>query len=71
MEFKDRLSRFMRDVPAVVLAARLCEMGFSTTADAVNKWIVGSREPRSEAILYIARALGCTPNDLLGFEETT
>lgn len=67
MEFKDKLAKFMGDTPPVVVAGRMCEMGFSVSEAAVATWIAGTREPQSGAIPYLARALDCTPNDLLGF----
>lgn len=29
----------------------------------------GVREPKAAMVIAIAEALGCTPNDLLGFDE--
>lgn len=69
MEFKDILARFMGDTPSVVVAGRMCEMGFTISKEAVDTWLSGTREPQSKAIPFIARALDCTPNDLLGFGE--
>ncbi len=35
---------------------------------AVTNWETGFRKPDIETLVKIAQVLGCTPNDLLGFE---
>lgn len=46
----------------------LLDAGISVTDATVRRWRLGLSQPRAEDIAVIARALGCTPNDLLGFD---
>lgn len=39
-----------------------------TDRTTVVKWEKGKSFPRPEMLCQLARVLGCTPNDLLGFE---
>ena len=70
LQFKDKLAELMGDMPAITLASKIREQGIICTEAAVSRWLSGDRMPRSETISYIARALDCTPNDLLGFSDT-
>lgn len=38
---------------------------------AVNNWCKGIREPSAEMLIALCKALDCTPNDLLGWDEMT
>ena len=38
------------------------------TPSAITNWETGIRCPNLETLCNLARVLGCTPNDLLGFE---
>lgn len=35
----------------------------------VSQWETGARRPNVDMLVKLARVLGCTPNDILGFEE--
>ena len=35
----------------------------------VAMWETGKNDPRPDMLVKLARVLGCTPNDILGFEE--
>ncbi len=35
----------------------------------LNQWETGLRRPNVDMLVKLARVLGCTPNDILGFEE--
>ncbi len=36
---------------------------------AITNWETGFRRPDVDMLVKLARVLGCTPNDILGFEE--
>ena len=40
-----------------------------TDRSTVAKWETGKSFPRPDTLCQLARVLGCTPNDLLGFED--
>ncbi len=42
-----------------------------TTQATVNRWLKGVNEPDLATLLEICAFLNETPNDLLGFEDTT
>lgn len=39
------------------------------TQNTVSQWETGARRPNVDMLVKLARVLGCTPNDILGFEE--
>lgn len=65
-DFASVLNEKMGDMAGVTLAGILTANGYTTTAATVSRWRSGERKPSFDAIIHIARALDCTPNDLLG-----
>jgi len=65
--FQKNLTRFVGDTELILIAARMTEAGCPTTVAALKLWISGDRVPGSDRVVYLARALNVTPNDLLGF----
>ena len=39
------------------------------SGNTVSQWETGARRPNVDMLVKLARVLGCTPNDILGFEE--
>jgi len=62
----DRLTEIMqaRGVTPEALAVRLNAEGIIITAACVRTWIRGNRVPNFRTAQAVARALGCTLNDL-------
>ena len=48
------------------LAAAMHDQGASICYSTISSWLSGRNEPRASVIFNIARALGCSPADLLG-----
>lgn len=58
-----------KDWKPINLAAALSDLGIDVTDWTVKRWVKGESEPRdSDMYAAIARALGTTPNALLGFD---
>lgn len=69
--FKTNLNAFIeaKGWKPVNLTAALSDLGFDVTDWTVKRWCNGESEPRSsDMYAAIARALGTTPNVLLGFD---
>lgn len=68
-KFSERLTRHMGTTTPVQVAARVTVLGYDCTKENVQRWLDGDGLPRADAIPYLARALECTTDDLLGTDD--
>lgn len=60
-----------RSLSALALCAEMEKRGAKVSLSSVKNWIDGVATPRLEHLYALADALGCTPNDLMGFSDPT
>jgi transcriptional regulator with XRE-family HTH domain len=66
MMFSEKLNELInaKGWTSAHLAVALCDMQYPVTVAGVDRWRDGSRNPRYEAIPYIARVFGVDAADL-------
>lgn len=68
-KFGERLARHIGDRTTMQVAAKVTVLGYDCTKENVQRWLDGDGMPRAEAIPYLARALDCTADALLGTND--
>lgn len=70
--FSENLLRLMDGMSVRQLNDRIRLNGDDCTEAAIRSWLNGERlNPQADKVCVVAKALGVTPNDLLGFDTVS